>query len=394
MTLASLILKKHEERRLRAGHLWVFSNEVDTGRTPLTGFTPGQPVAVYAHNGKGLGSGYVNPHSLICARLLSPDPARPFSNELLRERIAASLQWRERLFDAPYYRLVYGESDGLPGLIVDRYGTVLVVQLNTAGMEQMKQAIIDALIDAVSPAGILLRNDSSARALEGLPSYVEVGHGDVPQSVAIREHGCRFEVPMHGGQKTGWFFDHRRNRERMLRYVAGKRVLDVFSYLGAWGLQAAVAGAAHVTCVDSSAAAAERLRHNAALNGCEHRLEIMVGDAFDALKALRHDGRAFDVVILDPPAFVKRRKDLEKGAEAYRRLNAHAMQLIADDGVLVTASCSSHVSAADFRDLLRQAALSTDRFVRILEQGHQDADHPVHPAIPETEYLKAFILAL
>jgi len=267
-----------------------------------------------------------------------------------------------------------------------------VAQINTAGMEAMKDSIVAALNKALSPRGILLRNDSASRALEGLPSYMETGSGEVPESVQLTEYGCRFDVPMLGGQKTGWFFDHRLNRERMRHYVGGRRVLDVFSYLGAWGIEAAAAGPAHVACIESSAAAVDRLKHNALLNNVADRVSVDVADAFDALKEFKHAGATFDVVILDPPAFIKRKKDLDKGAEAYRRLNANAMQLLSDDGVLITASCSFHLTPPDFRELLRQAALGANRFARILEQGHQAPDHPIHPAIPETEYLKLFIL--
>lgn len=394
MDYPPLILKKNEDRRLRAGHLWVFSNEVDTERSPLPSFTPGQVVSIVAHSGRPLGTGYVNPRSLICARLVSRDSARPFAATLIAERIAAALKLRERLFDQPYYRLVYGESDGLPGLVVDRYGEVLVAQLNTAGMEAMKDLVIATLAQALAPTGILLKNDSGARALEGLPAYVETAYGTVPDTVMLFEHGCPFRVPLAAGQKTGWFFDHAANRQRLRRYVRGARVLDAFSYLGAWGVQAAVAGAAEVICVDASEAALANIAENARLNEVEGKLRTMHADAFDALKELRHAGERFDVVILDPPAFIKRRKDLDKGAEAYRRLNHDAMQLLADDGILVTASCSSHLPAADFRDLVRQAAVQCKRFAQILEQGHQAPDHPIHPAIPETEYLKTLFLRL
>ncbi len=394
MDHAPLILKKGEERRLRSGHPWVFSNEVDTARTPLTALAPGQPVAVLTHSGKPVGSGYVNPHSLICARLLSRDPAHPYTSALVAARVRAAFALRKRLFEEPYYRLVYGEGDGLPGLVVDRYGDVLVVQLNTAGMEAMREEILQALDDAVAPSSVLLRNDSPARALEGLPSSVEVARGIVPQAVTLREHGCRFEVPLREGQKTGWYFDHRLNRERMRRYVAGRSVLDVFSYLGAWGIQAAASGAREVLCIDTSAAAAQRVTRNAELNSVADRVSVREVDAFDALKQLRNAGALFDVVILDPPAFIKRRKDLAAGEEAYRRLNSLAMQVCADEGIIISASCSSHLPAPGFRDLLRQAALGAHRDARLLEQGHQAPDHPVHPSIPETEYLKLFILHL
>jgi 23S rRNA (cytosine1962-C5)-methyltransferase len=394
MSLPELILRKNEDRRLRAGHLWVFSNEVDNDQTPLTAFTPGQAVVIAAHNGQRLGSGYVNPHSLICARLVSRNSAHPYGAALVRERIAAALRLRDRLFDQPYYRLVYGESDGLPGLVVDRYGDVLVAQLNTAGTEAMKGVIVDALGELLTPAGILLRNDGASRELEGLPAYVETAAGTVPDSVLLFEHGCTFRVPLTAGQKTGWFFDHAQNRRLLQRHVRGRRVLDVFSYLGAWGIQAAVNGATEVVCADSSEPALANIAENARLNEVEDHVRTVAGDAFGILRDLRHQNERFDVVILDPPAFIKRRKDLAKGSEAYRRLNHLAMQVLADDGTLITASCSSHLPATDFRDLVRQAAVQAGRFAQIIEQGHQAPDHPVHPAIPETEYLKTLVLRL
>ena len=390
-TYPPLFLKKGEERRLRAGHLWVFSNEVDTARSPLDTFEPGQPVSVVAANGKALGTGYVNPHSLICARIMSRDPRRPFDAALIAHRLACALSLRDRLFAQPYYRLAYAESDGLPGLVVDRYGDVLVAQLNTAGMEHARESVINALDGLLRPRGILLRNDSAARELEGLPASVEVGAGDIPPTVEIEENGARFRIRLTAGQKTGWYYDHRLNRARLRGYASGARVLDVFSYLGGWGIQAACAGAREVFCVEASQTAAEYIAENAALNGVADRVRALPGDAFEQLKALHQAGERFDVVILDPPAFVKRRKDLKKGLEAYQRLNQLAMQLLAKDGILATASCSFHLHADALVDTLRRASLHLDRSLQILEQGHQGPDHPVHASIPETRYLKSFI---
>lgn len=385
----SLRLKKNEERRLRAGHLWVFSNEVDTEATPLVGFEPGQAVEIQAHNGKTLGTGYVNPHTLISARLVSRDPAYPLSPSLLVHRLKVALALRERLFEQPFYRLVYGEADGLPGLVVDRYDEVCVAQITTAGMERLKDAILAALEKVVRPAAVLWRNDAPVRELEGLPSYVETARGEVPEAASLVEDGARFTVPLRAGQKTGWYLDQRDNRRRLGRYVRGLRVLDVFSYAGAWGVLAAVHGAAEVLCVDSSAAALEYARVNAESNAVDDRLQTLQGDAFETLKALRERRERFDVVVLDPPAFVKRKKDLKEGALAYRRLNELAMQLLSRDGLLVSCSCSYHLPWETFVETLLRGARHLDRSLQIVERGHQAADHPVHPAIPETDYLKA-----
>lgn len=389
-TLAPLRLKKKEERRLHTGHLWVFSNEVDVAHTPLTGFEPGQLVSIEASNGAVLGTGYANPHSLICARLVSRDPHYVLDQSLLVHRLNIALSLRERLFDKPYYRLVFGEGDALPGLVVDRYGDVLVVQLTTAGMERVKIEVVAALQKVIKPRAIVLRNDTSSRALEGLPKYVETVLGETPEWVRLEENGVVFEVPVLTGQKTGWFYDHRMNRARMRHYVKDRRVLDVFSYLGGWGVQAAAAGASEVLCVDSSQTALDQLSHNAMLNNVAERVTGMQADAFDALKSLRAERQKFDVVILDPPAFIKRKKDLKQGLQAYHQLNQMAMQVLAKDGILISASCSHHLEPNALQDVLLQTSRHVDRSLQILEQGQQGPDHPIHPAIPETRYLKAF----
>jgi 23S rRNA (cytosine1962-C5)-methyltransferase len=390
MKYPPLILKKGENRRLGAGHLWVFSNEVDTYKTPLETLTPGQAVMILASNGKPLGTGYVNPHSLICARLVSRDPSCPLGPALVIRRLKQALALRERLFDRPYYRLIYGESDGLPGLVADRYGEVLVLQLNTAGMEQIKGHIIDALAQTLEPAAILLRNDTPSRALEGLTHYVETAYGTLPEPIILTENQARFEVPLEQGQKTGWYYDHRFNRERMLRYVKDQRVLDVFSYLGAWGIEAAIAGASQVMAIEASAFGIKRLEQNALLNQVTATITLVHGDAFDRLKALYTADERFDIVILDPPAFIKRKKDLKEGCLAYQRLNQWAMQVLTQEGILISSSCSYHLNRELFLDILRRAALTLNRRLQILEQGHAGPDHPVHPAIPETDYLKTY----
>lgn len=387
MSLPPLILRKNEDRRLRAGHLWVFSNEVDIARTPLKGFAPGDAVEIQSHGGRFIGNGYVNPNSLICARILSRDAVHVPDRSLLVHRLNVALSLRERLYAKPYYRLVFGESDGLPGLVVDRYGDVLVVQITTAGMERLRDEIAAALDKVIKPVGILWRNDAGMRELEGLPLYTDTS-GTVPEVARVEEHGQCFEVPLSGGQKTGWFYDQYDNRGRMLRYVPGKRVLDVFSYVGAWGVTAAAHGARDVHCVDSSAMALQCVTRNAGLN--EAGVTPHQGDAFDVLRELHTAGEKFDVVILDPPAFVKRKKDLAAGRDAYRRINQLGMQLLNRDGLLISCSCSHHMPAAELLAAIQSGVRHLDRDAQVLEQGGQAADHPVHPAIPETAYLKAF----
>jgi 23S rRNA (cytosine1962-C5)-methyltransferase len=385
-----LRLRRHEDRRLSAGHLWVFSNEVDTAATPLTAFTRGQIVQVQSDRGRFLGYAYVNPHSLIAARILSRSARFAPGRSLLVHRLRVALALRERLYATPHYRLVYGESDGLPGLVIDRYGAVCVVQIGTAGMEAQKDDIVAALEKVVKPAGVLFKNDSGARELEGLDKYVSVASGTVPEELEVVEGGLRFAASLREGQKTGWFFDQAGNRQAVLKYVRGARVLDVCSYVGAWGVQAAAHGASEVVCVDSSAPALAYARRNAVANGAT--VQTLEGDAFDVLEQLQTAQERFDVVIVDPPAFIKRRKDLPQGQAAYRRLNQRAMQLLTRDGILVSCSCSQHLESGMLLDALQKASRHLGRFAQVIETGGQGPDHPVHPAIPETRYLKAFTL--
>jgi 23S rRNA (cytosine1962-C5)-methyltransferase len=385
--LPVLRLKRNEDRRLHAGHLWIFSNEVDTQQSPLVKFKAGELVRVLAHNDRAMGLAYVNPQSLICARLLEtwkiPDAA------WLEERMRAALRLRERLYPRPYYRLVYGESDGLPGLVVDRYGSACVVQIGTAGMELLKPQIQQALRKVLHCDALLFKNDSAAREMEGLPAYVEAAMGRFDELAAVLEDGLEFQAPLAAGQKTGWFFDQAANRRALPNYVRkGSRILDVFSYVGAWGVRAAMSGAREVLCVDSSASALEIAAANAERNGVQ--VATRRGDAFDVLQDLVREGARFDVVIIDPPAFAKRKKDLPKALAAYKRLNQLAIQAVADDGILVSCSCSFHVSAEDLQEAIAKAARGADKHLQIIQMGGQAPDHPVHPAIPETRYLKAY----
>ena len=321
MNFPVLYLRKGAERRLRAGHLWVYSNEVDTLRSPLTDFEAGAQAELRASNDKPMGTVFVNPHALICGRLISRNAAHGMTPQRLTERVEIALALRDRLFDKPFYRWVFGDSDGLSGLVVDRFDDVVVVQISTAGMEQMKDSIVRAIQRLAHPRTIILKNDGKMRKVEGLDTYVEQAHGPEIDLLSVEENGVRFEVPMEGGQKTGWFYDHRMNRQRLQAYAPGKRVLDVFSYVGGWGIQAACAGATQVTCVDSSASAIESVHHNARINGLDN-IETIQGDAFDALKALCDEKEKFDIVVLDPPALIPRRRDQKAGEEAYARLNS------------------------------------------------------------------------
>jgi 23S rRNA (cytosine1962-C5)-methyltransferase len=386
--LNTLYLRKNEERRIRSGHSWIFSNEVDSKRSPLPSFAAGEQVRVVTESGSFLGNGYVNPNSLICARVYSRDPGQRMDLPFLRERLEEAKRMRETLFSLPFYRLVFGESDGLPGLVVDRYGDVVVVQLATAGMEAVRPLIAEVVQEVVGPKGILWRNDTAARELEGLPRVVEVT-GDVPEEGEVDENGVVLRFPLRAGQKTGWYFDQRPNRLRFASYCRDRDVLDVFSYVGATAVAAFKAGARSVTCVDSSGPALEFAQRNIAGQGGAGRFELLAQDGFDALKSMER-GR-FSAIMLDPPAFIKRKKDLAAGQEAYLRLNTLALPLLASGGILATCSCSQHLPLQVLTDIVRRAGLKASRSVRILEVGQQGPDHPVHPAMPETSYLKGLI---
>jgi len=384
-----LRLKRGEERRLAAGHVWVFSNEIDTGSTPLTAFAPGAVAQLRTQRDAFVGYACVNPHALICARILSRDEARPVDGVLIERRLRTALALRERLTGAPYYRWVFGESDQLPGLVLDRYGAVVVGQIATAGMEALREEVAAAVRAVLAPAVLYWKNDSAARELEHLPRFTAAAFGALPANIEVTEGGLSFTAPLAEGQKTGWFYDQSANRARLARYVAaGARVLDVCSYVGAWAVTALRHGAARAHCVDTSQAALEFAQLNAARNGTA--VQVLRADAFEALKSLTEQGERFDLVILDPPAFIKRKKDTPKGQAAYRKLNQLALGLLADEGLLVSCSCSYHLAPEELVSAIQSAARHSGRFVQILEAGGQSPDHPVHPAIPETRYLKAF----
>jgi len=393
MSVPVLKLKRGEDRRLRAGHLWIFSNEVDTAATPLTQFEPGSIAQVHSDRDQFLGFAYVNPRTLIAARIVGRDPAYPLDASLLVHRLRVALALRERLYREPFYRLAFGESDGLPGLVLDRYGDLVVAQSGTAGIDRLRAEIEAAVVKVTGARTVVWKNDSGARELEGLAQSVGVWANEeltaAPAEVKVREQGLDFIAPLAGGQKTGWFYDQAANRERLHRYLpAGARVLDVCSYVGAWAVTALKAGAASAACVDASATALDYAARNAAANGVA--IEPIRDDAFDALKSLQDKGARYDVVILDPPAFAKRKKDLPQALAAYRKLNQLALPLIERDGVLVSCSCSYHVGADELATSIQAAARHGSRFVQLLELGGQSPDHPVHPAIPETRYLKTF----
>lgn len=385
-----ITLNRGEDRRIRAGHPWVFSNEI----REITGEKiPGCGAEIFDAGGGFLGRGYYNPHSLIAARILTRDKEDIDSPGFYRDRIAKALELRRRLYPGcETFRVVHGEGDFLPGLVVDKYGDYLSVQILTRGMEERRGAIIDALVELLGPKGIVGRNDAAVRGLEGLAETVEVLSGEIPQRIEVEEHGLRFMVDLTGGQKTGHFLDQKENHLLLQRLAKGADVLDCFCYSGSWGVHAAAFGATSVTCVDISARAVALAAENAALNGVGERVACEEADAFERLRSLKGEGRRFGVVVLDPPAFVKSRKAIKEAVKGYLTINRRGMELLAPGGYLVTCSCSYHMGREMFRDMLTQAAQQAGRAMRLVETRSQSPDHPVLLAVPETEYLKCFVL--
>lgn len=389
--LKKIYLKKNEERRVKQGHPWVFSNEIDTAKSPFKDFMPGECVSIFSARNEALGSGYINPHTLLSIRIYSNQTDNPLTQDMLSSRLEAALALRTIYFDKPYYRLCFGEADLLPGIIIDRFNDILVLQLTTQGAWQLKDALKDALIALLDPKGILLKNEQANLALEGLTPSTEIIHGDVPQEILIEENGVLFHVPIAGGQKTGWFYDQRNNRLQLKNFVKGKSVLDVFAYLGSFGIYAGHYGAASVSFIESSKFACDYIQKNIAANNFSATTDVINEDAFTALKTFKDQGKQFDVVLVDPPAFIKRKKDFAEGFLAYQRINDLALACLKDQGILVSSSCSMHLSAGDLEAAIvkgnkQRAAL------KILNMAYQAPDHPWHPAIPETLYLKSIFL--
>jgi len=379
-------LKKNEERRILAGHSWIFSNEI---HDVLHGVEPGDVVRVVSASGRFLGIGHVSPNSLIAIRLLSRRQVE-IDRAFYRQRLLAAEERRRWLYPgSSVYRLVFGEADLLPGLIVDRYDRHLVVQVLTRGMAQVEDVLLDILREIFQPASIVLRNDSPMRRLEGLFLERRLALGELPDPLLIELDGIRFVVAPLEGQKTGFYLDQRENRPRLRGLAHGKRVLDACCYEAAWGVYAARFGASEVVGVDVSEAALARARQNVQVNGLETPYRFVARDIFDFLT---EGEEQFDAIILDPPAFIKSKAKLREGERGYLEINRLAMKLLPPGGVLVTCSCSHHLSRDRFQVLLGQAARLAKRRLRLLEACGQSRDHPVLMSMPETAYLKCFIL--
>lgn len=389
--LLLLTLKAGEEKRLLGGHAWVFSNELKAVPKDVE---PGVLAVLETAKGRKLGVGYYNHRSLISFRLLSRTPAsvdRAFFIELFE----AARAYRERHVPGESsYRLCYGESDGIPGLIVDKFADVLVIQSNAAGIERLLPVIVEALNVLFEPQGIYLRSNSHLRKLEGLVPEDRLLSGDVPERIVIEERGLRFTVGVKEGQKTGFYFDQRDNRAALAPYFPSRNVLDLHCFSGAFALNAAKHGAARVLGLDSSSDAIALAQENARLNNLTEKCEFDSGDAADLLAAFGEKRQTFvpDMILLDPPSFAASKKHLPAALRAYSRLNASALRVLSSGGLLATSTCSHHVSRAKFVEMLRIAAEKAGKRVRRLELRGQAKDHPVLLSMPETEYLHFALL--
>jgi 23S rRNA (cytosine1962-C5)-methyltransferase len=383
------LLPRHEAR-LRGGHPWVFSNEIamDAAARALP---PGGLVELEDARGAPLATAYFNPRTLIAARVLGA-PGTVVDRNFWHERLSAALSLRDRMFDKPFYRLVHAEADRLPALVVDRMGDVLSVQANAAGIDVHLDEILGALTDLLKPRAILLRNDSPVRELEGLPLETRVAHGTLDAPVEIEENGCKFLLDLREGQKTGWFYDQRANRAFVASFAKGARVLDLYAYTGGFALAAAKAGARDVIAVDRSAGAIDAINANAAANGL--KVEAVKAEVFADLERRTEAGEKFDVVIVDPPAFIKSKKETASGLRGYAKLAKLAAPLVAPGGILFTASCSHHADLVNFTHAVTHGLGQAKCSGRVLQTSGAGPDHPVHPLLPESAYLKALTFQL
>jgi 23S rRNA (cytosine1962-C5)-methyltransferase len=385
-------LRPGEGRRVRSGAPWVFSNEIvlDGAAKKLP---PGSEIELAAADGTPIGAGYFNPKSLIAVRLLAPT-LMEFDTAFFTGRLASALSLREALFAEPYYRLGHAEGDYLPGIVIDRFADTVVVQITTAGIERLTETLLSALDDVVAPRCVILRNDTPARTLEGLDTYVRTVKDNPPSPLIVHENGVRYFADPQTGQKSGWYYDQRENRHFMAQLAKGKRVLDAYCYTGGFSLLAAARGATHVIGLDSSQHALEMARAAAEENGIAALCSFRKADAFEELERLAHTQERFDVVIADPPPFAPSRKDVEAGARAYRKLARLSSSLVAPGGYLLLASCSHNISPERFASECAAGLVRAGRAARLIRLAGAGPDHPVHPLLPETAYLKTLIYAV
>lgn len=392
LPLVPLRVKKGVESGVRAGTPWVFASDIiESSELMLRPL--GSLVQVETHKGERVGTGYYNSKSQIACRILTL-VNEPIDEAFFASKLQAALRLRERIVDVPYYRLVHSEADGLPGLLIDRFGGVLVVQVGTAGMEALQPLWMPALQALLKPCTVILRNDAAARALEGLANTVEVLGEAVPPMLEVRENGATYFSDLAHGQKTGWFFDQRDNRRMIAALAPGKSLIDIYSHSGGFGVLAAKYGAAEVVMVDSSKLALDLARKAVIANALATPCEMLQGDAFAVMQQLNAQGRQFDIVLADPPAFVKTKKDIASGMKGYEKVARLAATLGKPGGLLFVASCSHHAGRSAFNKSVIDGVRKAGYKPVVIKQTGAGADHPKHPALRESEYLKGILLRL
>lgn len=388
-TLPAIRIDERSVRRLKLGYPWVFRSEVINAKESGA-LTAGQVVDFVRDKGDFVARGFFNPTPQLVGRVLTLQPLTNIDKFFVYHQIESALRFREKLYPQPFYRLIHAESDGMAGLIIDRYGDVIVCQVNTAGMEALYPHIESTLISLLKPKAIVLKNDTSGREQEGLEKYAKVSYGTLPENfVRIIENGVNFDVDVIAGQKTGWFFDQRDNRAWVATLAKGGSLLDVFCHTGGFGITAGLAGADSLTFVDSSESAIEMVAKNVQLNGLANKSDTIEGKAFDVMEKLAKTGQKYDVVCLDPPAFIKTRKDMVTGVKGYQKLAKLAAPLVQKSGFLFFASCSHHISIHDLADAVTEGLAKAGRSCQLIKAAGAAPDHPVHPLLPETEYLKS-----
>jgi 23S rRNA (cytosine1962-C5)-methyltransferase len=381
---------KRGDKRARAGSPWIFSNEIRMDEAAKA-ITAGAIVNVRGSDGQSFGTGYFNPRSLIAVRLLADDCDVAIDADFFAARLGRALALRDSLYARPFYRLCHAEGDGLPGLVIDRFDDTLSVQIGTAGMQRQESAILAALDSLLAPRTVVLKGDAPSRALEGLAPDVRVAKG-AGARIQVEENGARYLADLAEGQKTGWYYDQRDNRAFIASLAKGKSVLDAYSYTGGFGILAARAGAQEVVCLDSSAPALALAEESARAN--DVKIQAVRADVFEELERLAAAGERFDIVLADPPPFVKSRKDLEAGARAYRKLARMAALVTAPRGLLMLASCSHNIAPERFAMECGSGVARTGRRAALIRQAGAGPDHPVHPLLPESAYLKALVYSL
>lgn len=385
--MLSLILKKDAVKDVRKGNPWIWQGMIKMN-SALETAEAGSLVQITDHRATPLGIGYINPQNILACRILSLQPNTVINQQFFYHIFKNALNKREKLFNQPFYRLVHSESDQMPGLIIDRFGDILVCQTSTAGMEKLKPLWLPALQDLLAPMAIVLRDDVPARKKEGLSTGTSVYYGEIPELVEVYEHNRIYYANLLTGQKTGWFYDQRANRTYLSGVVEGKEVLDLYSHSGGFGMAAGKGNAAQVTMTDSSSLALELAEHAAKRNGIDSRCTYERADAYEYLESCIEQGKLFDVVMADPPAFIKEKRFIAAGLKGYQKLAFLCAQTVKDEGVFCIASCSHHAAEHALQRAVEEGIAKAGRRYTLIHKAGADKDHPAHPALPESKYLK------